>query len=163
MRARHQLLIVVSAVLLCSAMLGQADRGYLVASGPAPLRFLPAPEPPLRLAHEAAPEPVEHPIQTNIVVDHSNEIIHVASPLPLFTFPSYDPYYPQSQSPPANIQTNSVPGVVQEGDVVSPQMLLKYFNRSSNGVSSSVFLPMNMPSAPPVQTGSSKAGYTNAP
>src|SRR6185436_5481543 len=124
MRATRHLLPAVSAVLICSAMLGQAGRGYLAVSGPAPLRFLAAPENPIRLAHEPAPVPVEtNHVVTNVVVDHSNETIRVTSPPPLFLFPNYDPLYPQTQTPPPGNQTNTIPGVVQEGDVVSPQMI----------------------------------------
>jgi hypothetical protein len=45
-------------------------------------------------------------------------------------------------------------------DVISPQMLLKYFNKSTNGTGTGIIAPLDL-TAPRAQPPSSKATYSN--
>jgi hypothetical protein len=49
----------------------------------------------------------------------------------------------------------------QPGDVVSPQMLLKYFNKSTNGTGAGIIAPVDVNTSRPTQATPSSATYSN--
>ncbi len=143
--------------LLCLAVpaLAWSGPGYLATVGPAPLRFWspvhvkPAPvavntnTPPAVAAQTPAPDPYDF--------------------LAAFGSPTSVPVPAPMQPATTNVDMNaaSQTQAPQPGDVVSPQMLLKYFNKNTNGTGSGIIAPLNLspannPTPPP-----SSATYGN--
>lgn len=48
-------------------------------------------------------------------------------------------------------------------DVVSPQMLLKFFNKGTNGAATSVTVPLDFTPPRPAEPSNSKASYSTGP
>jgi hypothetical protein len=139
--------------------------GYLATVGPAPLRFWsparpqPAPvatntPPPVVSAQTGTPDPYDYlaafgsPTTVPMPQTTSNVEMNAASQPP--------------QQPGALQPVASQPGALQPGDVVSPQMLLQYFNKNTNGTGAGIIAPVNL-SAPHNNTPppSSSATYSN--
>jgi hypothetical protein len=162
---RH--LKLLGIVFLTLPALASTGPGYLATVGPAPLRFWspskpkPAPAASPAVSNEAAtpnsydflaafgaPTPASAPAPdaTNAPPAASTDM-NAASQAPQFNAPQQGA--PQFNAP-------------QPGDVVSPQMLLQYFNKNTtNGVGAGIIAPMNMsvpnnPTPPP-----SSATYSN--
>jgi hypothetical protein len=96
-----------------------------------------------------SPEPAAHEADSFLAVPDL-----LARPLPA----------PPVEEPAAvTNQAVVLPEPARHDDVVSPQMLLKYFNKSTNGATTGVLAPFEF--SPP-QTGeppSSKATYSHSP
>ncbi len=142
----------ILAAFLGLGMVAWAGQGYLVA-GPVALRFSPPAKPAQPLPYSAL-APVAKPETTNTTpaaVEHHAAVTNAA--------PTVMAHQPEPV--PVVVQTNLVVGVQADPDTVSPQMLLKYFNKSTNGASSTILTPFNF--APPTQPPASKATYSKAP
>ena len=132
-----------------------ASSGYLPTVGPVPIRFravappvtnlmkmpLPAPESPAPVAPApavVAPAPAVQPVPVVQVAPKTNSVAVDTQPEP-------EPIYPNSQPR------------------VSAQMLLKYFNHSTNGPGTGIIAPLDF--APPAAgtTPPSTATYTTDP
>jgi len=154
---RFSPLIVPLCLIICLSIAVCAwgdDSGYLRVVGPAPLRFRPTPRPistPLVPPPEASPAPTMPAVATP-------DFSVVPNLLPMPTAPAPVTF----QAPPAaTTETNAVIEPPRAEEVVSPQMLLKYFNKSTNGNTTGVIAPIQF--APPQPTGapSSTATYSN--
>jgi len=149
----------LAAAIICFA--GLSSRGethlplpYLPAVGPAPLRFLAMAMPATNIFKPPAPAPLPLKPETE-------RVDAPASPNPTNT-PANVPI--KTIFAPAG-ETNTIGGTPEtttpEG-VISPQMLLKFFNKSTNGVSSSVIMPMDFQPPNPAPA-PSKATYSTGP
>jgi hypothetical protein len=131
------------------------DSGYLRVVGPAPLRFRPAPHPiitlppPAPAAVEASPAPA---IPGGGTPDFS--VVPSLLPAPPLTAPV------TVQAPTATTNETIIEPARPE-DVVSPQMLLKYFNKSTNGNTTGVIAPIQFSPPQPIGAPSSTATYSN--
>jgi hypothetical protein len=124
-----------------------ANTPYLTAVGPSPLRFRPAFKPNTNTAPPPPPSVVVHPAAT---------VPAVSAIVP-------NPPTPVVSSAPTNVQTDAVAETAGTDGVISPQMLLKFFGKSTNGNTGGVkgpldFTPPRMEAAP-----SSKAEISTPP
>jgi hypothetical protein len=125
-----------------------ASSPYLATVGPAPLRFRPAFKPNtnvvVRLAAVAEPKPVVQPVAVEKVDK---------APPPVLLVPAHD-------VAPTNDPSDAVIDSVGSATTISPQMLLKYFNKSQSGAAAATNAPVDFAlpraGAPP----SSKAEFT---
>lgn len=130
-----------------------ANVGYLPAVGPVELRFRDPIQPITNMAQMPLPQPF---------VEKTNEPPPVEmvekAPAPVQTpaVPPPDTNPPVPPPVPVSAPNPSDP-------MISPQMLLKYFNRNTNGASTGMIAPMEF--APPTQAAppSSTATYTISP
>jgi hypothetical protein len=146
---RHHSFIAMAFVVL-PAWGGIDPRGYLPTVGPAPIRFS---IPLLSVAKVFIPSaPPQHPAPE----PPKTAKIELA-PAP--------PAAAAVPEPPAVINhvSSVVPESVAPDEVISPQMLIKYFSKSTNGVSSSVTAPMDFTPPKPAEQPSSKATYSTGP
>jgi hypothetical protein len=133
--------------------------GYLACVGPAPLRFcslpriftnifvLPPPSPSV-----AAPTNEPPPVAPNPETSR-----HV--PVPSASAPILDPQAGTNQTANVNLPDLTVPG-----SVVSPQMFLKYFSKSTNGsANSTIISPLDFTPPRAAPAPSSKATYSITP
>ena len=137
--------------LSSAALPASAGNGYLTAVGPEPLRFeLPA--------NPARPFPRASRPPTPVAAPATNDSIQqVPATPPAATLPTVIP-----QIPPA-ATTNEVDATsgAKPDEVVLPQMLLKYFERSTNGTGTGIIAPMVLPPTRPPVPPSSSATYSN--
>jgi hypothetical protein len=148
-RDRRPFAIVLAGVLAVAGF-AAASPGYLPCVGPASLRFSPVPPPVTNQIVPATPEVV--PVPT------------VASPVPFGPMPELLPAPPPPEPPAITNQVSSgIPETTRPEEVVSPQMLLKYFNKSTNGTSSSVFTPLDFTPPKSPEPPPSKATYSTGP
>jgi hypothetical protein len=150
--------------LLCLALpaLAWSGPGYLAIVGPAPLRFWSpshAKYGPVTASTNSAPSAAQ--TGTPDPYDIFNAFgspTYVPTPGPM------QPVAPDVEMKAASANPQPVigqPSTVPPGDVVSPQMLLKYFNKNTNGTSTGIIAPLNMaPSSNPTPPPSS-ATYSN--
>jgi hypothetical protein len=75
--------------------------------------------------------------------------------------PAVEPVVMEAASDTNQIQSLTLPSNPDE--VVSPQMLLRYFNKSTNGASASVIAPMEFTPPPAAPAPSSKASFSTSP
>jgi hypothetical protein len=148
---------VALAAFFCLAIAVWAGPGYLSTVGPAPLRYLPPAKPLEKVTKRVAavtPPPVV-PAAPVAQIEDTN----------LFAAPDFlsAPTVTEAHSPPKIEQTNLVTGATPDEGTVSTQMLLQYFNTSSNNSGAGVIVPLNVAMPPPVDTPPSRASYTNAP
>jgi hypothetical protein len=143
-RARRHCAIIFAGALAIAG-LAAASPGYLACVGPAPLRFRPVPLPFTNQVVLPAPDP--EPVAT------------ISSPVPFGPMPELPP---PSAEPVAiiNQATSGIPDTTRPEEVVSPQMLLKFFNKSTNGASSSVVVPMGFTPPKSPEPPASKATYS---
>jgi hypothetical protein len=159
--SQHHLPLITSicvAIFLSIGVCAFGDEsGYLRVVGPAPLRFRPPPHPaslpsvPPPAPAEASPAPV---VPAVAVPDFSV----VPSLLP--TPPAPAPATTQAPTAPSS-DTNPVIEPARSEDVVSPQMLLKYFNKSTNGTTTGIIAPIQFAPPQPGSAPSSTATYSN--
>ncbi len=126
-----------------------ADPVYLSTVGPAPFRFQPLPRP-------VTARPIVTPPAT------APQTTAKANPSAISTNAPPPPAISNSVSPTAALApTNEIdlPASLPSDEVVSPQMLLKYFNRSTNGTGTGIIAPLQLPGQPPPLP--SKATYSN--
>jgi hypothetical protein len=154
---RHWAAVGAASAGLASGVL--AAPGYLPAVGPVPLRFRVAAQPVTNLLVIAlpSPEPPSAPL---------DEVI--AAPLAASTATNKAP---PVAPPSSTVQTNLVPGGPTGANgglpgaepLISPQMLLRFFNRSTNGAVGGIIAPVDF--APPAVATplSSSATYSTDP
>lgn len=147
-----------AGVALASLAFGvSATPGYLPAVGPVPLRFRPAAQSVTNLVRMPLPPPDLPPPEPSTP---STPAIPSTAPAPSKQPPSV---LPAASLPPTNapVEPNAVPSGSEP--MISPQMLLRYFNRSTNGVGAGVIAPLQF--APPASTTppSSTATYSTDP
>lgn len=139
---------------LSIATLGAADCGYLPRIGPAPLRFL---RPPVPATHQLAlPAPAVEPEPDPEVTVSNIEKTIAATPPPLTMSTTRPSPAPNNGTP------NGPMGFTAPEEVVSPQMLLKFFGKPANGANSSATAPLDFtppkPVAPPASNAASPTG-----
>ncbi|GEM_PF-1775612 len=141
--------VAISTVAVASIW---AAPGYLPSVGPAPLRFR-APAPPPSTNAVALPMPANP----------------VPDPAPLATNSAKLPDVPASSSAPVPVvmaatnQPAAIGGSSVDEPIVSPQMLLKYFAKSTNGVTTGVIAPIGFTPPRATELPSSKASYSTTP
>jgi hypothetical protein len=147
-RFRFDFFLVIAASMgICISNL--VCGAYLPAVGPAPLRFR-APYKP----------------NANTVTTPSPVVSQPAFPAPTedaekTPAPALPP--PVHEPAPAPIQTNAVVETPPSDGVISPAMLLKYFNRSTNGAAAGVGAPPHFTPAAGVEPQSSKVDSSTPP
>jgi len=145
---RSRLCFAVAGILSAAA-LASADPGYLPRVGPASLRFRPAPQPatghfvlpPLEVAPEPPPvavTPAAKPTAPAVTNSAATETTVISSEIP------------------------AAPEPARADDVVSPQMLMRFFSKSTNGTATSVIAPIQF-TPPKAETPPSKAAFTTGP
>lgn len=147
LRGWRRLAIILASALPAAGLAG-VGAGYLPRVGPAPLRFRPAPAP---VIHHFVPPPAEPVASSAVAAPATN------APLPVPPPPAKSPAI-------INHVASGVPDTARPEDVVSPQMLLKDFNKGTNGASTSVIAPVDFgPTQQPVEPLKSKASYSTGP
>jgi len=142
----------LGAVAYSSAFFACASPGYLPVVGPAPLRFRPVLQPS---RHVPAP-PAASTTEPNPIPEKTKIVEPVTAPATLLSAPAPEP-------PVAAGQTNAVVEPSRPEDVVSPQMLIKYFNKSTNGSSTMITAPIDFTPPRSGEPPSSKASYSTSP
>jgi len=135
-----------------------AAPGYLPAVGPAALRFRPAAPSGTNLVRMALPPPDVAPTilstpSTNTAADTEVKPATAAAPpasAALILAATNTP--PQQEAAPFGSEP-----------LISPQMLLKYFNRSTNGAGSGIIAPVDFAPPPAAPARSSTATYSTGP
>lgn len=151
-RLRHW--AMAGAVISGLAMRVLAIPGYLPAVGPANLRFLPEARPATNLAAIALPPPVEEP-------DSQPPPAEVAASPPAPSAPPAAP--PPETNSPVSLSPLPPAAAPMTDPMISPQMLLKYFNRSTNGAAGGVIAPMEFAPPSSAKPPSSTATYSTSP
>jgi hypothetical protein len=143
-------LLILVSFLTVKAIAGSPLGGYLASVGPMPLRFSQVLPP----ATNAIVLPKEEVLPAFLPTEEPS---HVDAPAPAAVVTQVD----SAPAPTAQI-TSSAPELAHPEDVVSPQMLIKYFKKSTNGVSTSVTAPIDFtPPKAPDNSGGSSAAYSN--
>ena len=145
--------LAILAVCSSLAPLAWSGPGYLHTVGPAPLRFCPPLAPNTNLTV------LPPPASSTESVAQANDLFAVPNLLPLAEIP-LTPATPEPA--PAVNQTNS-PDASRPDGLVSPQMLLKFFNKSTNGSVTGVVAPVDLTTPRPAELPSSKATYSHLP
>jgi len=138
---------MVLAGILAATGFAAAEPGYLPRVGPAPLRF--RAEMPAATHHFVLPPAEPEPVAA------------VASPVPFGPMPELPP--PTETAAITNQATSAVPDAIPPEDIVSPQMLIKFFNKSTNGAPSSVITPYGFTPPRVSEPPASKATYSTGP
>jgi hypothetical protein len=125
-----------------------AEPGYLAVLGPAPLRFLPAAR---QVSHTSAPTATNTPPTAVQPLGGSPAMPGAGNP----------PTVPPPQIPAETNEVSTPTPPLEPEAVISPQMLIKYFNRSTNGAPTEIIAPMNLGTPHPSEPPSSKATYSN--
>ena len=151
-RRHYSLIAIASLALLACAWV---DRGYLAAIGPAAAAVQ-------RAADGCPPQVIHSAPAASAIGTRTSETRRRPKPRRFA-----DPPPSAAVTPEPSARTNEVSSVHVEPDrpeeVVSPQMLIKYFNKSTNGVTSSVILPADFTPPKPAEPPSSKATYSIGP
>jgi len=139
-----------------------AASGYLPAVGPVPLRFRPAAQPATNLVFiplpppdppspppDASSAPPAPPAATNTEAKQTPPVIPPSSPGPTNTVAS-------GPASPNDAASGSAP-------LISPQMLLRYFNRATNGAAAGIIAPVDFAPPAPATPPSSTATYSTDP
>ena len=159
MRAGRRQFTLIVAAYLGACLLGWSRPGYLTVVGPAALRFFAPPPPAPRLPPAPIPMPVVSTNSAPVTPVKQDAEETAAGPGAETNVPALPP------GPDMSGQTNGPGGGLgtpKPEDVVSPQMLMQYFNKTGNGTATSIYAPVDVTPRPP--TGSpSKAGYSNGP
>jgi hypothetical protein len=143
--------------------------GYLPALGPVALRFLLPPEPPPpHVAARPAPAPVPAPTAeaqpssaTGPGYLDASSSFDIFNPLPAREYEATTSIFPPPVAQPAPPQ---IPvEAPQTEPAVSPEMLLRYFTRQTNGSGVSVIAPIGFTPPAPTPPPSSTATYTVGP
>jgi hypothetical protein len=148
----HSCFTVLS--ILSVVALASADTGYLPRVGPAPLRFQSVPKTATNHYELPPPEPTPEPQPVATKPDVKTPTLAVKTPATTETTVI------SSQIPAPAVEPDSGPG--RSEDVVSPQMLLRYFSKSTNGTATSIVAPIQF-TPPKTETPPSKATFTTSP
>jgi hypothetical protein len=154
MRGNCRFSVLPVLTLAVASVFGSTDPGYLPLVGPAALRFRAAIATTTNVAILVQPETTEaesaliRPETLDPLNAATNEAAVVVEK-PALVNPLQP--IPMEASPP--------------GEVISPQMLLKYFTKSTNAAGTRVLgpMPMNFTPPPPSQAPPSKATYSTSP
>ncbi len=148
------------AALLGLAFAVSASPGYLPAVGPAPLRFLPAAQPAANLVKMPLPPPDPPPsappstavLPPAAAGTQAKTNAPAAGPLPatVLLTATNTPAAPEAAPSGADPR-------------ISPQMLLKYFTPSTNGVAGGIFAPLDFAPPAAAKPASSTGTYSNQP
>ena len=147
---RHSALFVLT--LLGASVFGSANPGYLPVVGPAPVRFRAVFAPATNFA--VLPPPV--------IAESEPVLVKPDTLNPLNTTTNVQPPAAE-EAPPANALPYSPMENSAPGEVISPQMLLKYFTKNTNHSGASLIGPMNFTPPQPTQPASSTATYSTSP
>jgi hypothetical protein len=131
-----------------------AAPGYLPAVGPVALRFRPAAQPATNLVRMPLPPPDPPPAAPPALPAADSE---AKTNTPAVV--------PASAPAVSTVTGNPDEGAIPPGTqpLISPQMLLRYFNRSTNGVSSGIMAPVDFAPPPPPKPPASTATYSTDP
>jgi hypothetical protein len=140
-RRHFPLIVIASMGVLISSW---ANTAYLPAVGPSPLRFRPVFMP--NTNGVALPAPVPAQSAPSLPAEKKTSV-STTPPPPHPSAPTID-------------QTDAIAEPPRSDGEISPQMLLKYFNRSTNGNAAAVSAPLDFTPPRPVEAASSKAEYT---
>jgi hypothetical protein len=156
---RHSKLIC----LLCLALpaLAASGPGYLATVGPAPLRFWSPSRP--KPAPVVTNTPPVTATPTEIVTPNPYDFLAAfnASQSATTRSNAENPGDNPAQPAEATNEMDSSTQPPQPGDVVSPQMLLKYFNKSTNGTGTGIIAPLDLSTPRATPAPSSSATYSN--
>ena len=137
-----------------------ANPGYLPVVGPAALRFRPAPQSATNLVRMPLPPPDPPP-------STPPSIPSTPPPAPGTEAKTTPPAAAPSSPPVLFTATNSPaePDATPSGaePKISPQMLLKYFNRSTNGTVGGIIAPVDFAPPAAAKPASSTATYSTNP
>ena len=147
--------------LLCLALpaLAWSGPGYLAIVGPAPLRFWSPSHVkygPVVAATNTPPSAVSAQTETP---DPYDFLAAFGSPTAVPVPAPMQPVAPDIEM--KAVSANPQQGALQPGDVVSPQMLLKYFNKNTNGTGAGIIAPLNLTPSSNPQPPPSSATYSN--
>lgn len=144
----------IFAICLSLAPFAWSGPGYLHTVGPVPLRFCPPLAPNTNVTISPRPASSTEPVA------QANDLFAVPNLLPSAEIP-FAPATPE-QAPAVN-QTNSAVDASRSEDMVSPQMLLKFFNKSTNGSVTGIVAPTELAAPRPTELPPSKATYSHLP
>jgi hypothetical protein len=158
--------LIISALLMCAGTVAGEKHKYLAVAGPTPLRFRVATLqydpgkvlPPLKMADAPITNTVEtvtasepsasKPVEPPAVTSEPAAPVHTAPVMPQVSTPTPEPNTPEARS---------------ESSQMTPQMLLRYFNKDGTR---EVVVPttVEFTPPPPASSGSrSSAVYTSPP
>ena len=137
----------------------QAAPGYLPVVGPPPLRFRSPPQPATNLVHLALPPPDLPVSEPATPPGGAYNQTKTTTPGGTNAAPTTAPLVSGATNNPAG--PDSTPLTSQP--LISPQMLLKFFNRSTNAPGNEVVAPMNFAPPTPAKPPSSTATYSTDP
>ncbi len=140
--------LIVTA-LMGVLMSSWASTAYLPAVGPAPLRFRPAFRPITNSVVPPPPVPAQPPVPPP-----AEKTGRITLPIPAAPAPA---------SVPAAEETDAVAERPPSDGTVSPQMLLRFFNKSTNGVAAGGIAPLDFTPPRTAEPPSSKAEFSNPP
>jgi hypothetical protein len=131
-----------------------AAPGYLPVVGPVALRFRSAAQPATNLVRMPLPPPDPPPVAQPALPAADSEAKTNAPAV-----------VPASAPAVSTVASNPDEGAIPPGSqpLISPQMLLRYFNRSTNGVSSGIMAPVDFAPPPPPKPPVSTATYSTDP
>lgn len=156
-RMRHW--VAVGAVLAGFAAGVAAAPGYLPVVGPVPLRFRPAIQPETNMVRIPLPPPNLPPPAPEIPPAPPAATNTVAQKTPPAASPPAAPAPATVSSNQANAEGTFSPAE----PLISPQMLMRYFNKSTNGASGGIMAPVNFAPPAAVSPPSSTATYSTDP
>lgn len=144
--------------VLASSGIGRAGEqwnpgAYLTKVGPVPLRFLSAEPPATNFVRMPLPAPKPPPAVTPAASEDATP--KKAAP------PTPPAAAPQAASPPAPAEPTVAPPAADP--MISPQMLMKFFNHSTNGSSSGILAPMDFAPPSSAKPASGSATYSTNP
>lgn len=149
---RRHIPLMVLIGLVMPAFAGNGG-GYLAVVGPPRLRFFSLPP-----VAPAAPVNTTTNSGSNVAPVQAPPANTLEVPNPLSSVPAVQPVQPQTG---VTNEMESLPEAPQPGDVISPQMLLKYFNKSTNGTGAGIIAPFDLSVPRSTPQPSSKATYSN--
>ncbi len=135
-----------------------ATPGYLPVVGPVPLRYRPATQPATNLVYIPLPPPdppstpdIPHaPLAPPVAADTETRKTASAAPAPSAALTNAVSSDPAGQN---GTSSASAP-------LISPQMLLRYFNRPTNGGAGGIIAPVDFAPPAPATPPSSTATYS---
>ena len=152
-RMRH--LAVSTALFAGLGTVVLASPGYLPVVGPVLLRYRTPASPTVALVRMPLPPadvpPVEEPAPEPVAAKPAPAAAPAPAPAPMVL---------QATTPPSPAE----PVAAATGEqMVSPQMLVRFFNRSTNGGGAGIIAPMDFTPPAPTSPQSSTATYSSGP
>jgi hypothetical protein len=151
---RHWVVAGTALPVLAFSVLASA--GYLPVVGPVPLRFRQPALPATNLVRMTLPPPETEPATASIPDNaEAKKTAPAPNPPPAAPPPAASPTVATNPAEPAATPASE--------PMISPQMLMKYFNRSTNGVSGGILAPVDFAPPAPAKPPSSTATYSTNP